>query len=138
MKSTQIPEPSIAEERALADWNPPLSWYFSRFYAREVARRILTMPTARTLALDATQKALSEPTLRGQHFYYTRWQDILEKEGIEGAVMVLAGLDDDMSQAMRTASPFSGWVIDGAERDELFASLSQRLQEFRTTEKASG
>lgn len=138
METITISEPTVAEETAMAQWKPPLSWYFSRAYSREIARRILNMPGARERALAATEKALADHGKRGQYFYFLKWREILENDGIDGAAMTLAGQDDNLSQAMRAASPFSGWVIDCAERDEMFASVSRKLREFREREQLNG
>lgn len=111
------------------EWTPPISWFQSRAYWREVARRLPDNPSALISAMQRVNARLDPQQISRSEIYVLAWKDLLQK-GLAAVQEVLLSPDDDHSQALRTTCPIHG-LLSPAERAQLFFQVAQEVRKAR-------
>lgn len=117
------------------NWTPPLSWYQSRAYWREVADQLLKNPKTADAALSQAHRLISQrledPQWQQQKAYYQGWHQLLE-QGVQAVVKVLIDPSDEWPQAMRSTFPLFG-VLSAKERWDIFNQVRSELKSREKT-----
>lgn len=124
-------------EHGLGAWSPPVSWFQSRAYWREVGRRLPHHPEL----LGAAEDYLTNTMQTGEHAcsrkYLQRWQEVLH-QGTEAVVAVLTSPDDEEGQVLRSCSPLPFMsLISDEERDRLYDQVRHAVRSSRHHETPS-
>lgn len=109
------------------DYSPPLSWFYSRVYGREISKRLPLNPSL----IDESKKWVENELINPRHphskKYTIEWQKVLDK-GIYEVIKILSSPDDDYSQVMRsTTPPPLKTIISQEERDLIIKTVKKEI-----------
>lgn len=85
-------------------WTPPVSWFVSRVYWREVGLRLPGHPEILEESKQYIQSLLDSGKFSCSRRYIERWQEILQ-QGMGSVIQVLTSPDDGEDQVLRSCYP---------------------------------
>lgn len=91
-------------DHPLGTWFPPVSWFVSRVYWREVGRRLPLHPELLSDASVYLTHALETGEHACSRKYVKRWCELLS-EGMPAVVRVLTSPGDGEEQVLRSCAP---------------------------------
>ena len=120
-----------SDDLTTTDWNPPVSWFVSRVFWREVGSRLKNNPEVVEQSKDYVDLVLKSGEFSCSRIYLEQWKKILD-EGLENVVSVLCSVDDDRSQVLRSCSPLPLLkVLSEQEREALREGVRKEVLRFR-------
>ena len=114
-------------------WNPPVSWFVSRVFWREVGSRLRNHPELVEQSKDYVGRVLESGEFSCSRIYLERWRKILD-EGLERVISVLCSVDDDHSQVLRSCSPLPLLgIVSDQEKETLREDVRKEVLRSRVT-----
>lgn len=115
-------------------WLPPVSWFQSRVFWREIGRRLSNHPEVLAVARTYLVSALETGEYACSPKYLRRWQELIE-QGTAAVVEVLTSPDDSEGQVLRSCSPAPFLsLISEQERNRLFDLVKWEVRALRHNE----
>lgn len=111
------------------DWSPPLSWFQSRVYWREIGKRLPEHPEILKNSQEYVESVLQSGNHSCSKEYLQTWKGLLE-QGMSSVLSVLLSPDDENSQVLRSCSPLPLMgLISDEERLRLYEQVKEEIQE---------